>query len=126
MSTKTSLLTKQRLLDAHAKDTDLVLKERMPSGLPGEGADKAEGSDKTTIAGDCESIAMDTIVFLFERQNFSHHRSKVTLNRLPNPTVKIFSTYTLVLADLGFSPFPFYAMLYVHCTTFLTFTIYPS
>lgn len=33
------------------KETGPLFKERMPSGLPGEGADKAEGSDKGAIAG---------------------------------------------------------------------------
>lgn len=48
-NTKTSSLTKQWLCDAHAKEIELVLKERMPSGLPGEGIDKVEGNDKVTI-----------------------------------------------------------------------------
>ncbi len=117
-NTKTSLVTKQRLCDALAKETDLVLKERMPSGLPGERTDKADGSDKATIAGNCQSIAMDTIVFLFVRKDLSPHRGSrfskrelvlVTLNRVQIPVQYIYSStvlkYSFEVAGLYFSVF---------------------
>lgn len=70
-NTESSSLTKQRLSDAHAKGIDPVSKERMPSVLPGERTDKVEGSDKAVIAGNCQSITTETVVFLLRRQNFS-------------------------------------------------------
>lgn len=36
----------------------------MPSVLPGEETDKVEGSDNRAMAENCQSVAMDTIVFL--------------------------------------------------------------
>lgn len=49
------------------KETDQAVKERMPPGLPGEGAEKAEGGDKATVAENCQSIAMEMVVFLYVR-----------------------------------------------------------
>lgn len=61
----------------------------MPSGLPGEGPDKAEGSDKATLAENCQSVAMETLVFVFviqkcfpqEQQIQQEEVGPVTLNR---------------------------------------------
>lgn len=36
--------------------------------LPGGATDKVEGSDKAAIAEYCQSIAMDTVVFVFVRE----------------------------------------------------------
>ena len=60
-NTETSSVTKQRLCDAHTEDIDPVSEERMPCGLPGEGTDKVEGSDKANIAESSQSVAMDTV-----------------------------------------------------------------
>ena len=45
--------------------------------LLGERTDKVEGSDKAVIVGNCQSIAMETIVFFFLRYKFQQEMYKI-------------------------------------------------